>query len=119
MSAGREGDGAAEPLIRRESGESEGLGAGEDVGRRRTHGEAEDEEEQVVSLGWFIWILTFSAGVSGLLFGYEYVFYIGFMSPRSPCVRRSNAKIQPPSAPASSPPHSCPSAPISPLTTHP
>jgi hypothetical protein len=23
--------------------------------------------------GWFIWILTFSAGISGLLFGYEYV----------------------------------------------
>lgn len=22
--------------------------------------------------GWFIWILTFSAGISGLLFGYEY-----------------------------------------------
>jgi hypothetical protein len=21
--------------------------------------------------GWFIWILTFSAGISGLLFGYE------------------------------------------------
>lgn len=25
------------------------------------------------SEGWFIWILTFSAGISGLLFGYEYV----------------------------------------------
>lgn len=23
--------------------------------------------------GWFIWSLTFSAGISGLLFGYEYV----------------------------------------------
>lgn len=23
--------------------------------------------------GWFIWALTFSAGISGLLFGYEYV----------------------------------------------
>lgn len=23
--------------------------------------------------GWFIWVLTFSAGISGLLFGYEYV----------------------------------------------
>lgn len=22
--------------------------------------------------GWFIWALTFSAGISGLLFGYEY-----------------------------------------------
>lgn len=22
--------------------------------------------------GWFIWVLTFSAGISGLLFGYEY-----------------------------------------------
>lgn len=25
------------------------------------------------SEGWFIWVLTFSAGISGLLFGYEYV----------------------------------------------
>lgn len=22
--------------------------------------------------GWFVWVLTFSAGISGLLFGYEY-----------------------------------------------
>jgi SP family myo-inositol transporter-like MFS transporter 13 len=25
--------------------------------------------------GWFIWALTFSAGISGLLFGYEYASY--------------------------------------------
>lgn len=25
--------------------------------------------------GWFIWMLTFSAGISGLLFGYEYASY--------------------------------------------
>ena len=24
--------------------------------------------------GWFVWALTFSAGISGLLFGYEYVY---------------------------------------------
>lgn len=27
--------------------------------------------------GWFIWILTFSAGISGLLFGYEYASILG------------------------------------------
>lgn len=29
--------------------------------------------ERGYSGGWFIWVLTFSAGISGLLFGYEYV----------------------------------------------
>jgi hypothetical protein len=63
----RDGDGAAEPLIRRESGERNGdLNAGDR--QRRGH----EEEEDGVEFGWFIWILTFSAGVSGLLFGYEY-----------------------------------------------
>lgn len=31
--------------------------------------------------GWFIWVLTFSAGLSGLLFGYEYAQF-----PDSSCV---------------------------------
>lgn len=29
--------------------------------------------EPEYSEGWFIWALAFSAGISGLLFGYEYV----------------------------------------------
>lgn len=31
------------------------------------------DPELEYSGGWFIWALTFSAGISGLLFGYEYV----------------------------------------------
>lgn len=39
----------------------------------------DDDDEALTSElqysgGWFIWILTFSAGISGLLFGYEYDF---------------------------------------------
>lgn len=30
-------------------------------------------EDVAGTLGWFVWGLTFSAGVSGLLFGYECV----------------------------------------------
>jgi SP family myo-inositol transporter-like MFS transporter 13 len=64
MSA-RDADGAAEPLIRRESEEdSSAENATAVLGR--------GEEDEDVTFGWFIWILTFSAGVSGLLFGYEY-----------------------------------------------
>ena len=38
----------------------------------------DDHDERLTSEleysgGWFIWALTFSAGISGLLFGYEYV----------------------------------------------
>lgn len=29
--------------------------------------------EQGYSGSWFVWVLTFSAAISGLLFGYEYV----------------------------------------------
>lgn len=35
--------------------------------------DVEIDESALVSPGWFIWILTVCAGVSGLLFGYEYV----------------------------------------------
>jgi hypothetical protein len=79
MSAGRNGDGAAEPLIQRES-EDEGVGdvfAGN--GRDDAGYEEEGEGEDASSFGWFIWILTFSAGVSGLLFGYEYVYMACFV----------------------------------------
>ena len=72
MSAGREGDGAAEPLIRRESEDSRSGLDTNGAARSRDH-RLEEDEEDGVSFGWFIWILTFSAGVSGLLFGYEYV----------------------------------------------
>ena len=35
-------------------------------------GNARLRSEQGYTGGWFVWILTFSAGISGLLFGYEY-----------------------------------------------
>lgn len=36
--------------------------------------------------GWFIWALTFSAGISGLLFGYEY-------APGHPCECEGKRKL--------------------------
>lgn len=41
------------------------------------HDDHDDEvdESALVSPGLFIWILTICAGVSGLLFGYEYAFF--------------------------------------------
>jgi hypothetical protein len=30
-----------------------------------------DAEDDVMTAGWFLWLLTLAAGVSGLLFGYE------------------------------------------------
>ncbi|KAI9734850.1 MAG: hypothetical protein M1834_001929 [Cirrosporium novae-zelandiae] len=35
------------------------------------HPDEEDLLENQVSAGWFVWALTFSAGISGLLFGYD------------------------------------------------
>lgn len=32
-----------------------------------------DDESQLVTPGRFVWVLSVCAGVSGLLFGYEYV----------------------------------------------
>jgi hypothetical protein len=37
--------------------------------------ETEVDESSLTGPGRFIWILTFCAGVSGLLFGYEYVHF--------------------------------------------
>ncbi len=37
--------------------------------RKRTH----VEEENSTSPSAFVWALTFTAGISGLLFGYEYI----------------------------------------------
>lgn len=34
-----------------------------------------DPERQYLG-SWFVWVLSFSAGISGLLFGYEYVILI-------------------------------------------
>jgi hypothetical protein len=31
----------------------------------------ENFEENAIKLGWFVWVLTFTAALSGLLFGYE------------------------------------------------
>jgi MFS transporter, SP family, solute carrier family 2 (myo-inositol transporter), member 13 len=59
-----EADGAHEPLI-----QPNGVGDGDDDGgadRQR-----QEEERSFEVPGAFIWILTFCAGVSGLLFGYE------------------------------------------------
>jgi SP family myo-inositol transporter-like MFS transporter 13 len=66
-------DAAAEPLI---SHDREYPGH-----ERRSEDDARDEEEDVdestlIAPGRFIWGLTVCAGVSGLLFGYEYVFLV-------------------------------------------
>lgn len=65
-------DAAAEPLIRADRDR--------DVPNTAHRGYDEEEEVDVaidesalVSPGLFIWGLTICAGVSGLLFGYEYV----------------------------------------------
>lgn len=69
-------DTAAEPLIAdedrevlRDGGERARLHDGSNYGE---HEEEEADESQLVAPGQFIWILTVCAGVSGLLFGYEY-----------------------------------------------
>jgi SP family myo-inositol transporter-like MFS transporter 13 len=69
-------DAAAEPLI-------------SNTGEFPDDGQHEDEEEDVeidesalVSSGRFIWGLTVCAGVSGLLFGYEYVKISHLRAPR-------------------------------------
>jgi SP family myo-inositol transporter-like MFS transporter 13 len=59
-----EADGAHEPLIRPTSPRAE-----ED--ERDTERDRQEEERSFEVPGAFIWVLTFCAGVSGLLFGYE------------------------------------------------
>ena len=54
-------DEAAEPLISRHEFEN-----ADDIND-------EHETESTASPGKFVWILTFAAALSGLLFGYEYV----------------------------------------------
>ena len=53
---------AAEPLI-----------AGRPAVPRDDSADGYEDERALVRPGRFIWVLTFCAGVSGLLFGYEYV----------------------------------------------
>jgi SP family myo-inositol transporter-like MFS transporter 13 len=65
-------DAAAEPLI---AGANEREYAGYDVSGEGVEGEqAEIQESELGSPGTFIWVLTVVAGISGLLFGYEYVY---------------------------------------------
>lgn len=60
-------DAAAEPLISNDRDYATApRDSDEDV-------ETEHNESTVVSPGFFIWGLTICAGISGLLFGYEYV----------------------------------------------
>lgn len=40
--------------------------------------------ERESSGGWFVWVLTLSAGISGLLFGYEYVESCHILAPLYP-----------------------------------
>jgi hypothetical protein len=69
------------PLLRGEEASNERLG-----GRPRSAEDEEDEDDDskdgteaaqaattATAPGFFVWRLTMSAGVSGLLFGYEYV----------------------------------------------
>jgi SP family myo-inositol transporter-like MFS transporter 13 len=57
-------DTAAEPLIYDHGHGSDYVESNSDV---------DVDESTLVRPGIFIWVLTFCAGVSGLLFGYEYV----------------------------------------------
>lgn len=62
-------DAAAQPLIPSSRDQPHDQRHSEDDETER----AEIDESALVSPGWFIWTLTVCAGVSGLLFGYEYV----------------------------------------------
>lgn len=61
-------DSAAEPLI------AGGPGIPREYDEHvHVHADAGVDESALTKPGRFIWVLTFCAGVSGLLFGYEYV----------------------------------------------
>lgn len=61
-------DGAHEPLIRAVSPRPE---EAEEEAYNAAERDRQDEERGFEIPGLFIWVLTFCAGVSGLLFGYE------------------------------------------------
>jgi hypothetical protein len=73
-------DVAAEPLI------SNNREYPDDARHSNEAQDVEVDESALVSPGLFIWGLTICAGVSGLLFGYEYV----CTSRDSLCDRRAN-----------------------------
>ena len=66
-------DAAAEPLISNDRGVPHDVRDRYDEDDNESIGEDEVDECALLSPGLFIWCLTICAGVSGLLFGYEYV----------------------------------------------
>jgi SP family myo-inositol transporter-like MFS transporter 13 len=71
-------DAATEPLI------SHSPGVPDDARDHYNHEEEEVDEYEVdesklVSPGLFIWALTICAGVSGLLFGFEYISHLSLL----------------------------------------
>lgn len=68
------GDTAAQPLI---------YNGREDAAYDEHDDDVEVDESELVSPGLFIWTLTVCAGVSGLLFGYEYVATSSIFPPHS------------------------------------
>ena len=74
---GAQGSAKRYSRFREEMGESEeDLGVEVD-GEEDTEGEV--DESGMLRPGVFVWCLTLCAGVSGLLFGYEYVYSLIFM----------------------------------------
>lgn len=75
--------------------EREGLrrgvrGEGGEGGEGDGDAEGEVDESKMLRPGVFVWCLTLCAGVSGLLFGYEYVYSLIFME--CPCWGKGNWK---------------------------
>lgn len=76
MAAQSSDSSAAEPLISGATGTSHPSYPAEEH-ENLVPSEREDEDESTLaSPGLFVWLLTICAGISGLLFGYEYVFPI-------------------------------------------
>jgi SP family myo-inositol transporter-like MFS transporter 13 len=69
-------DAAAEPLISNDRRVPHDVRDRYDEDDTTSIREDEVDESALVSPGLFIWCLTVCAGVSGLLFGYEYVQFI-------------------------------------------
>lgn len=66
-------DTAAEPLISSHDSNHDADFDRDDDARRSEEEGGDVDESQLVRPGAFIWALTLCAGISGLLFGYEYV----------------------------------------------
>ena len=82
-SAGAPGSAKRHSRFREEMGDSEEDVCAEREGLRGEDGEEEEEgevdESGMLRPGVFVWCLTLCAGVSGLLFGYEYVYSLIFL----------------------------------------